>query len=43
MKRHPLTFALALLVSLLPLRAQNLPSIPPEDYSLSPDGRTLLH
>lgn len=43
MKRHPLTFALALLTFLLPLRAQNLPSIPPEDYSLSPDGRTLLH
>lgn len=43
MKRHPLTFALALLAFLLPLRAQNLPSIPPEDYSLSPDGRTLLH
>lgn len=43
MKRHPLTFALALFAFLLPLRAQNLPSIPPEDYSLSPDGRTLLH
>ena len=43
MKRHPLTFALALLAFLLPLRAQDLPSIPPEDYSLSPDGRTLLH
>lgn len=43
MKRHPLTFALALLAFLLPLRAQNLPSIPPEEYSLSPDGRTLLH
>ncbi|WP_297946863.1 leucine-rich repeat protein [uncultured Porphyromonas sp.] len=43
MKRHPLTFALALLTFLHPLRAQNLPSIPPEDYSLSPDGRTLLH
>ena len=43
MKRHPLTFALALLAFLLPLRAQDLPSIPPEEYSLSPDGRTLLH
>lgn len=43
MKRHPLTFALALLAFLLPLRAQNLPSIPPEEYSLSPNGRTLLH